>query len=159
MTTPAAHFENQLAKLTVARLQDVLLARLVVREEAARLGFAPQALTQIATAVSEITRNVVQHAGCSGHLSVFEITEGGCSGLRISVDDNGRGIGDVDQALAGAAPGAGIPGCRKLMDEFAIRSTAGAGTSVTMVKWLPALKTRSALDRRELVDARCGSNC
>jgi serine/threonine-protein kinase RsbT len=137
MTTTTTQIEKELAKLPVARLQDVLLARLVVREEAARLGFASQSLTQIATAVSEITRNVVQHSGCSGNISVFEISEGGRIGLRISVDDTGRGIGDIDHALAGDAPGAGIPGCRKLMDEFAIRSTPEAGTSVTMVKWLP----------------------
>jgi serine/threonine-protein kinase RsbT len=137
MTTTTTQLEKELAKLPIARLQDVLLARLVVREEAARLGFAAQHLTQIATAVSEITRNVVQHSGASGHLSVFEITDdGGRIGLRISVDDTGHGIGDVDHALAGTAPGAGIPGSRKLMDEFAIRSTAGTGTSVTMVKWL-----------------------
>jgi serine/threonine-protein kinase RsbT len=137
MTTTTTQFEKELAKLPIARLQDVLLARLVVREEAARLGFAAQALTQIATAVSEITRNVVQHSGASGHLSVFEVTDGGRIGLRISVDDTGQGIGDVDHALSGTAPGAGIPGSRKLMDEFAIRSIAGTGTSVTMVKWLP----------------------
>jgi anti-sigma regulatory factor (Ser/Thr protein kinase) len=136
MTTTTTHDERELAKLPVARLQDVILARLVVREEATRLGFAAQALTQIATAVSEITRNVVQHSGASGQLSLFEITDGGRIGLRISVDDTGCGIGDVDHALAGTAPGAGIPGSRILMDEFTIRSTAGAGTSVTMVKWL-----------------------
>ncbi len=136
MTTTTIHDERELAKLPVARLQDVLLARLVVREEAARLGFAAHGLTQIATAVSEITRNVVQHSGASGHLSVFEITDGGRIGLRISVDDTGSGIGDVDHALAGTAPGAGIPGSRILMDEFTILSNAGAGTSVTMVKWL-----------------------
>lgn len=137
MTTTTTQHEKELAKLPVARLQDVLLARLVVREEAARLGFAAQALTQISTAVSEISRNVVQHSGGAGRLSVSEIVDAGRIGLRISVDDTGRGIGDVDRVLAGTGPGAGIPGCRKLMDEFAIRSTAGAGTSVTMVKWLP----------------------
>ena len=107
------------------------------REEAARLGFAAQTLTQIATAVSEIARNVGQHSGGSGHLSICEISDGGRVGLRVFVDDTGRGIRDVDHAIAGAAPGAGIPGCRKLMDEFAIRSVPGEGTSVTMVKWLP----------------------
>jgi serine/threonine-protein kinase RsbT len=136
MTTTTTHDAKQRAKLPIVRLQDVLLARLVVREEAARLGFAAQALTQIATAVSEITRNIVQHSGGSGYLSVFEIADGERIGLRIAVDDNGSGIGDLDRALAGTAPGAGIPGCRKLMDELAIRSSAGAGTSVTMVKWL-----------------------
>jgi len=137
MTTTTTHDVKELAKLPVVRLQDVLLARLVVREEAARLGFAAQALTQIATAVSEITRNVVQHSGGSGRLSVCEIASSGRIGLKIDVDDSGSGIDDLDHILAGAPPGAGIPGCRKLMDEFAIRSSAGAGTSVTMVKWLP----------------------
>lgn len=137
MTTPTTQKVKELAKLPVARLQDVLLARLVAREEAARLGFPAQALTQIATAVSEITRNVVQHSGGSGHVSICEIGDDGRIGLRMTVDDTGCGIGDIDHALAGTAPGAGIPGCRKLMDEFAIRSTAGTGTSVTMVKWLP----------------------
>jgi serine/threonine-protein kinase RsbT len=137
MTTTTTCNEKELARLPVAKLQDVLLARLVVREEAARLGFSAQALTQIATAVSEITRNVVQHSGASGHCSVFEVTDGGRIGLRISVDDTGIGIGDVERVLAGTAPGAGIPGCRKLTDEFAICSTAGTGTSVRMLKWLP----------------------
>jgi serine/threonine-protein kinase RsbT len=137
MSTTTTHEGKELARLPVARLQDVLLARLVVREEAARLGFAAQALTQIATAVSEITRNVVQHSGGSGYLSLFEIAEGGRTGLRIAIEDTGQGIGELDRALAGTAPGAGIPGCRKLMDEFAIRSAPGIGTSVSMAKWLP----------------------
>ena len=126
---------KELAKLPIGRMQDVLLARMVVREEAARLGFSAQALTQIATATSEITRNVVQHAGRSGQIRIFEILENGRPGLRIFVEDDGAGIADVERALAGASPGAGIPGCRKLMDEFAIESRVGGGTAVVMVKW------------------------
>jgi serine/threonine-protein kinase RsbT len=137
MTSITAHNGNELAKLPIARIQDVLLARLVVREEAARMGFSAQALTQIATAVSEITRNVVQHAGSAGQIRVFEITDRGRRGMRIVVEDTGSGIPDVDSVLAGASPGAGIPGCRKLMEEFAIQSGAGDGACVTMAKWLP----------------------
>ena len=59
-------------------------------------------------------------------------------GLEISVEDAGAGIADVDRVLAGTLPGAGIPGCRKLMDEFAIRSHIGDGTAVAMVKWFPS---------------------
>lgn len=134
MTT--THDEIELAKLPVARIQDVLLSRMVVREEGTRLGFAPNALTQIATAVSEITRNVVQHAGGGGQVRILKLTDPARCGLKITVEDSGVGIADIDRALAGAAPGSGIAGCRKLMDEFAIRSGAGAGTVVTMVKWL-----------------------
>jgi len=136
MTTIATHVEKELAKLPVAKVQDVLLARLVIREEASRLGFPALALTQIATAVSEITRNVVQHAGVPGHVVVCEVKENGRVGLRIAVEDSGSGIADVDRVLAGTSPGAGIPGCRRLMDELLIRSRPGAGTSVTMMKWL-----------------------
>jgi serine/threonine-protein kinase RsbT len=109
---------------------------MVAREEAVRLGFSAQALTQIATATSEITRNVVQHARGSGQIRIFEIADNGRLGLRIFVEDAGAGIADVGRVLAGASAGAGIPGCRKLMDEFAIRSSVGGGTAVTMVKWL-----------------------
>ncbi len=128
--------ETELAKLPIGRIQDVLLSRMVAREQGARLGFSPQALTQIATAVSEIARNVVQHAGAAGQVRIFETTDSGRRGMKIMVQDSGAGIPDVDSALAGASSGAGIPGCRKLMDEFAIHSSRGQGTAVTMVKWL-----------------------
>lgn len=136
MTTTMTRDDTELARLPVVKIQDVLLARFVAREEGARMGFTAQALTQIATAVSEITRNVVQHAGCAGQIRLFEVNDSGRVGLRIAVDDGGSGIADVDRALAGMSAGAGIPGCRKLMDEFGIRSGVGAGTAVTMVKWL-----------------------
>lgn len=132
ITTPD---EIELARLPVVRIQDVLLSRMVVREEATRLGFSAQAVTQIATAVSEIARNVVQHAGCTGQIRVLRTSEDGRLGLKITVEDAGIGIGDVGRALAGTSPGAGIAGSRKLMDEFTIRSNAGGGTAVTMVKW------------------------
>lgn len=137
MAAMSTHDEIELAKLPVTGIQDVLLGRMIVREEATRLGFSPQALTQIATAVSEIARNVVQHAAGAGQLRVLRTTGDGRLGLKITVEDKGAGIADVDRALAGTSPGAGIPGSRRLMDEFAIRSSAGSGTAVTMVKWLP----------------------
>lgn len=133
----STHDEIELAKLPVCRMQDVLLSRMIARQEGARLGFSPQALTQIATAVSEIARNVVQHARSSGRLRIVEIADAGRPGLKITVEDDGIGIADVSGALNGTTPGAGIPGCKKLMDSFAIRSEAGMGTAVEMVKWLP----------------------
>jgi serine/threonine-protein kinase RsbT len=135
MTKTTSQHDQELAKLPLVKIQDVLMARLVARDEAVRMGFTAQVITQIATAVSEITRNVVQHAG-TGQFRLFKVTEDGRLGLKIAVDDNGSGIPDVERALAGATPGAGIPGCRKLMDELAISSSASAGTAVTMVKWL-----------------------
>src|SRR5579883_2753115 len=101
MAATTTHDENELAKLRIARIQDVLLSRMIVREEAARLGFGPLALTQIATAVSEIARNVVQHAGSAGHIRVLKTSEAGRVGLKIAVEDAGAGIADVNRALAG----------------------------------------------------------
>jgi len=136
MMTSTAPEDRELAHLPVTRMQDVLLARVVARDQAERLGFSAPALTQIATAVSEITRNVVQHAGSSGQITVHEIARGNRVGLRIAVEDAGVGIASVDHALAGTTPGAGIAGCRRLMDEFEIRSDAGRGTTVVMLRWL-----------------------
>ena len=127
--------QKELAKLPVGRIQDVLLARMIARQEAARMGFGPQALTQIATAVSEITRNVVQHAGVAGEVRMSELFENERRGLQISVEDAGKGIGNVEHVLSGTSPGAGIPGCQRLMDRFSMHSSAGSGTLVIMVKW------------------------
>ena len=136
MPLTAGEEQIELAKLPLARIQDVLLSRMVVREEGARFGFPPHALTQIATALSEIARNVVQHAGAGGQVRIVRISDGVRRGLQITVEDHGIGMADVDAVLAGASPGAGIPGARKLMDEFAIRSSPHAGTAVRMIKWL-----------------------
>src|SRR5690348_16670215 len=122
MDTYTVEDGKELAKLPVARIQDVLLARLVVREEAARLGFGAQAVTQMATAVSEITRNVIQHAGGPGQLRVSAITRHSRRGLKITIEDEGVGIAEVERAMTGTTPGAGIPGSRRLMDEFAVES-------------------------------------
>jgi serine/threonine-protein kinase RsbT len=138
MTTATSQQNEELARLPIVKIQDVLLARLVARDEASRMGFTAQAITRIATAVSEIARNVVQHSGGTGQVKLFKVREDGRQGLKIAVDDTGSGIRDLDRALAGTAPGAGIPGCRKLMDDFEIRSNVGVGTGVTMVKWLPS---------------------
>jgi anti-sigma regulatory factor (Ser/Thr protein kinase) len=128
---------SELARLPVTRIQDVLLSRMVAREQGTRLGFSPSAVTQIATAMSEVTRNVVQHAGSGGQVRIVEITQAARRGLKIVVEDSGVGIRDLDRVLGGTSPGAGIPGCRRIMDQFEIRSTSRTGTTVTMVKWLP----------------------
>ena len=137
MNTTTSQYGKELAKLPVARMQDVLLARLIARQEGMRMGFPAQALTQIATAVSEITRNVVQYAGRPGQIRMFELREASRAGLKFAVEDQGVGIGDIERTLTANTPGAGIPGSRILMDEFAIESTPGSGTTVIMAKWLP----------------------
>lgn len=117
---------------------DVVGARQRVREVAARLGFSATELTVIATAVSEVARNIVRFAG-AGEI-VVELLDRPRAGVQVVARDAGPGIADVDQALTDGYStyhglGLGLPGARRLMDEFAIVSEPGHGTTVTMTKW------------------------
>jgi RNA polymerase sigma factor (sigma-70 family) len=117
---------------------DIVAARQAARELADRLGFGRTDLTLIATAVSEVARNIVRFAG-EGEI-VVEILEQPRSGVQVVARDTGPGIADVEQALTDgystyAGLGLGLPGARRLMDEFAIVSEMGRGTTVTMTKW------------------------
>ena len=117
---------------------DVVAARHAARELATRLGFPPTDITLIATAVSEVTRNIVRFAD-SGEVVVAELSQPR-SGISIVARDAGPGIPDVEQALQEGFStyrglGLGLPGARRLMDEFAVVSEAGRGTTVTMTKW------------------------
>ena len=128
----------ELARLPIAKMQDVLLARFVGRDEATKMGFAPTILTRLATVISEISRNVVQHAGCSGDIQISQVADGDRRGLRIIVSDKGKGIDRPERFLEGSRAGAlgsGLPGARSLVDHFHIQSTSGAGTTVTMEFW------------------------
>ena len=117
---------------------DVVQARKSAREMASRLDFSRTDLTLIATAVSEIVRNVVRFAG-NGQLHI-ELLEQPRAGIRIVARDTGPGIRDIDQALTDGYStynglGLGLPGARRLMDEFALTSEIDIGTTVTMTKW------------------------
>ncbi|NEM05493.1 sigma-70 family RNA polymerase sigma factor [Geodermatophilus normandii] len=118
---------------------DVVAARSAAREVATGVGFPPTDLTAIATAVSEVTRNIVKFAE-AGEV-VIEVLEEPRRGIRIVARDVGPGIHDVDRALRDGYStydglGLGLPGARRLMDEFAIVSEVGRGTTVTMTKWV-----------------------
>lgn len=117
---------------------DIVAARQAARQLAARLGFSSTDLTILATAVSEVARNIVRFAG-AGEV-VVELIEGPRRGVQIVARDAGPGIPDVEQALTDGYStyhglGLGLPGARRLMDEFAIASEPGRGTTVTMTKW------------------------
>ena len=134
----------ELARLPIAKMQDVLLARFVGRDEATKMGFSPAVLTRLATVVSEITRNVVQHAGCAGDIQLGQITEQDKVGLRIIVSDKGKGIEHPERFLEEGklgTLGAGLAGTRRLVDQFHIQSAPGAGTTVTMDIWKRAVTT------------------
>ena len=124
--------------IAIAHDADVVRARKSARELAGTLGFSRTDLTLIATAVSEITRNIVRFAS-NGQVHI-ELLEQPRPGIRIVARDTGPGIPDVDQALVDGFStynglGLGLPGARRLMDEFTLTSDTGVGTTVTMTKW------------------------
>ena len=118
---------------------DVVTARQRARELAAPLGLSSTELIVIATAISEIARNVVAYAG-EGEVVLSLIERGRRRGIRIIAEDQGPGIADLSLAMqdgytTGGGLGMGLPGARRLMDEFEVESEPGKGTRVTMRKW------------------------
>jgi serine/threonine-protein kinase RsbT len=118
---------------------DLVLARAEGRTIALELGFGRTEATLIATAISEIARNIVVH-GRRGEVIITPVSDGRRSGLQVIAADDGPGIPDVELALTdGFATrgglGLGLPGARRLMDDFHIESVMRQGTTVTMCKW------------------------
>jgi serine/threonine-protein kinase RsbT len=126
-------------RIEVAADTDIVEARQTGRELAAQLGFSLTDLTMIATAISEVARNITTYAG-RGEITLRLVRQGGRRGLVVVARDAGPGIADLDRALedgysTGRGMGLGLPGARRLMDDFEIDSTPGRGTTVTMRKW------------------------
>ena len=118
---------------------DTVIARQAGRDVALRLGFTRTDATFVATAISEIARNITVHAG-AGEIVVGELNEGGRPGLVVIARDDGPGIADVAAVMrqdyrSDIGLGMGIWGAMRLMDEVDITSTPGEGTTVTMKKW------------------------
>ena len=118
---------------------DVVTARKQGRELAAQAGFSATELTIIATAVSEIARNIVMFAN-RGEIIVSLVGENGRQGVTVVARDSGPGIPNLDRAIqdgysGNGGMGLGLPGSRRLMDEFEITSEVDKGTTVTMTKW------------------------
>jgi serine/threonine-protein kinase RsbT len=119
---------------------DVAVARQAARAAARQLGFHPTAVEAIATAVSEIARNIVVHSR-GGELVVRPAAEHGRKGIEIVARDDAPGIADVERAMqdgysTAGTLGLGLSGARRLVDAFTLESAVGAGTTVTMKKWL-----------------------
>ena len=119
--------------------QDIVLARQKGRAMAADSGFSPVDATLIATAISELARNIVTYAK-HGEITLNALAESGRRGIGIVASDQGPGIADVRQALrdgfsTSGSFGLGLPGVRRLMDEFEISSAPGQGTKVMVKKW------------------------
>lgn len=118
---------------------DVVSARRNARRLATEAGFENSNLTLIATAISELARNIVNYAG-HGEIALAIVGSNGLRGLRVTARDDGPGIPDLALAMTdgfstGGGLGLGLPGTRRLMDEFELNSAVGHGTTVITTKW------------------------
>jgi len=124
---------------------DVAAARKHTRELGLLSGLSPTGVEELVTAVSEIARNILVHAG-RGELLLEVASEEGQPALIVTARDEGPGIADLEDALkdgysTGHGLGFGLPGARRLVDAFQIQSALGSGTTVILKKWLPAPPT------------------
>ncbi|MEA2142500.1 MAG: serine/threonine-protein kinase RsbT [Solirubrobacteraceae bacterium] len=127
-------------RIAIESDSDVVTARQRARELAADLEFTSTDQTLLATAISEVARNITTYA-VRGEVILGVVRDnGGREGIRVVARDDGPGIADIDRALqdgytSGGGLGIGLPGARRLVDEFDIESAPSEGTTVTLVKW------------------------
>ncbi len=127
-------------RMPIREEPDVAIARTLSRELALDAGFPEARASAVAIAVSEVAWNIVVHAG-AGEIEVAVVEDGGRVGIEVVARDDDPGIPDVEKAMEdgwSTAPGLGLglSSARRLMDEFALASSAGTGTRVTMTKWI-----------------------
>ena len=132
--------ENDGTHVAINSNADIVEARQKGRALAIELGFDGSDLTLIAAAISEIARNIVDHAK-TGEIILNSSSQGSKRGICIIAADQGPGIKDVTKAMqygysTRKGLGVGLPGAKWLMDEFDIDTKVGVGTTVTMKKWL-----------------------
>ncbi len=118
---------------------DIVIARTLARDTAKTLGFGAIDQARIATAVSELARNIFLYAG-TGTVTVREIERTGRKGLEVICEDQGPGIANIELVMrdgysTSRGMGMGLPGAKRLMDEFDIRSQEGIGTTIICRKW------------------------
>jgi serine/threonine-protein kinase RsbT len=118
---------------------DVVIARQKIRALVSDLRFSGSELTLIATAISEVARNIVSYAG-SGEIVMRVVRQGQRRGITVVARDKGPGIADIERAMedgfsTSRGLGLGLPGSKRLMDEFELVSEVGEGTEITMTKW------------------------
>ena len=125
--------------MLIEKEQDVVPFRNRVKEYAVKIGMSLVNQTKLITAASELVRNMLKYA--NGGIVVIEvITQGRDSGIRLVFIDKGPGIKDIALAMkdgysSGKSLGIGLPGAKRLVNEFDIKSTVGEGTTVTIIKW------------------------
>ena len=128
-------------RVPIAAGVDIVTARQEGRDLAERMGCSSIESTMIATAISEIARNIMSHAG-RGEIAISAVAFDGRNAIEVVASDAGPGIADIERAMqdgysTGAGLGLGLPGAGRLMDHFELRSEVGVGTTVVMRKWCP----------------------
>lgn len=131
--------EQQAVSVRIESDTDLVSARHAGRMLAERAGFSSSELTLIATAISELARNIIEYANY-GEIRLELVSNPRARGIRIVARDSGPGISNIEQAIRGGYStsgglGLGLAGVRHIMDHFDIESTPGAGTCVTVTKW------------------------
>lgn len=126
-------------KVPLKSSTDVVLARQLVRQWATDLRFSLVDQTKLVTAASELARNALDH-GKGGEMTIEILNSGPKNGLRLTFEDQGPGIPDIEQALrdgftTGNGMGLGLGGSRRLVNEFNIESEVGKGTRITVARW------------------------
>ena len=126
-------------ELPIRAENDIVAARRVVRDAATQMGFGTTDVTRLVTAASELARNIFKYAG-QGLMRWNCMKSDSRVGIEVQFVDEGPGIADVNQAMeegysTGGGLGLGLPGARRLVDELAIQSAVGQGTTVTLKKW------------------------
>ena len=125
--------------LVVSREQDVVLLRNRVKEHAVKIKMGLVNQTKLLTAASELVRNMLRY-GNGGKAIIEVVSSGRINGIRLTFEDRGPGIADIDNAMTdgystGKSLGLGLPGTKRLVSEFDIKSKVGEGTIVTIIKW------------------------
>ena len=131
----------RVVKVPIRGEMDVNRSVLEARRFAIDCGFAEAPSLMISTAVSELARNILRHGGGRGEIRLTRAQGAGLEGLRVEASDYGPGIANLDLALedhfsSAGTLGLGLPGVKRMMDEFEIDSAPGKGTRVSAVKWL-----------------------
>jgi len=126
-------------KMLIQKEQDVVPFRNRVKEYATKIGMGLVNQTKLITAASELVRNMLRYAN-GGEAFIEVVSDGRNNGVRLVFSDKGPGIADVKQAMrdgfsTGKSLGLGLPGTKRLVNEFAIKSAVGQGTTVTILKW------------------------
>jgi serine/threonine-protein kinase RsbT len=125
--------------MSITRELDVIPFRNRLKEYAVKIGMSLVNQTKVITAGSELVRNMLKYAN-GGRVCIEVVSKGRENGLRVTFEDKGPGIPDIGMAMrdgfsTGRSLGLGLPGAKRLVSEFDIKSEVGKGTTITVVKW------------------------